>query len=228
MAQATDDTGYDVAQYVNADRSASGEFVMDAPFGFWAYSQPQLGLAGSTPVKVTVNNLITAPFDGKVALALTAWNVLDLAGVFVRTGSFPPNYVQNGAYSYKLLLLASADMLMMPIQAYGTGWASYDLGTSWFTVTGWGPRGSTKPTVPGLADNTDLLMNGTPCSTPSRRTAPSRRAPGRRRPGTPGRPHSPRDRRTASGASRAGSARSRLGSPGGRRSPARARAARRA
>ncbi|MEE8629676.1 MULTISPECIES: hypothetical protein [Methylobacterium] len=165
-AQASDDTGYDVAQYVNADGSPSSEFVMDG-YGYWSYIQPQLVMAGATPIKVTVNNLLTAPYDARGGLALTSWNVLDLAGTFVRTGSFPPNYVQSGGgYSYSVILLASADLLMSPILEYGTGWGSFDLGTTWVSLTGWGPRGSTKPTAPRPpdlpAENTDLQGSAQP------------------------------------------------------------------
>jgi hypothetical protein len=120
--QATDDTGYDLAQYVNADGSASGEFVTDG-FGFWSYSQPTLKMSGAKPIRVTVNNLLAAPYDANGNVSLAPWNVLDLGGVFVKTDSFPPGYTQSGNKSWNVILMASADLLLTPIIWFKQGGA---------------------------------------------------------------------------------------------------------
>lgn len=58
---------------------------------------------------------------------------------------------------------ANADVLLTPIIEYRTGFASYDLGTTWVPMTAWGPRGSTPPTAPRPAslppEDTDLIAS---------------------------------------------------------------------
>ncbi|MCK2055302.1 hypothetical protein [Methylobacterium sp. 37f] len=159
-----DDTGYDLLQYLDASGNPTSEFVR-ADTGAWNYAAPKVVQVGAYPIRVTVNNLLTAQYDASGVASQTVFNVLDLAGAFVRTGTFPPGYSAVGGYG--MIHLVNADVLLTPIQWFKSGYASYDLGTTWIPMTGWGPRGSDPNKAPYNAarppgqppENTDLLAN---------------------------------------------------------------------
>ena len=130
----SDDT-LTVQQYLNADGTPTSEFV-NAAAGRWFYAPGTITSTGSRPLMATVNNLLTTPIGGDA----TSFNVLDMAGQFVRTGKLPPSTANGG-----MLYLPNADMLWTPTNLYASNYASFDLGTTWVPMKHWGPRGSVDP-----------------------------------------------------------------------------------
>lgn len=145
LASSTVDRTTPVSQYLASDGTASGEFAMTSS-GVWSYIAPVQTLTGSRPLTVTARNILATPLDqngNTPSGPNTPFNVTDLAGQFVKTGSTPP----DGGTIYRLL---NADVLLSTGRIYSTCYASYDLGGSWQRIQLWGPRGSTDPKYPDV------------------------------------------------------------------------------
>lgn len=137
----TVDKTTDISQYLGADGTPTGEYITTSA-GAWSYAGTSVTRRGARPYMVTASNILTLPLDptGNVSSAANSpFNVLDLAGTFVKTGANPP--VATGFFR-----IMNADCLVTTMLQYkAKGWVSYDLGGTWQPLQFWGPRGSVDP-----------------------------------------------------------------------------------
>jgi hypothetical protein len=127
-----DTTGWDLLQYLAADGSPTGEFIMEAA-GNWDYIQQVSPTTGIKALLATRRDLIRARSE-------TSFDVLTGEGKFVRTCTVPTSIFSN-----LLVCLANNDAIFTGGYQYGATYGSFDLGVTWQQFTVWGARGSARP-----------------------------------------------------------------------------------